>query len=211
MLVDGAQGAGHLPVDVEAIGCDFYALSAHKLGGPSGVGVLFARTPWLERLEPYHWGGGMVASVGDDELALRSGPHRFEAGTPNLEGVLGFAAALGLLREIGMTAIERHGQTLSRALLEGCATLTGVRVLGDAHEHRIPVVSVVLPEHGLDAETVARTIADTGGVLVSAGRHCAHVLHDHARAAATLRISAWIVNDLDDVARCFEALRPLLS
>ncbi|MBI5852535.1 MAG: aminotransferase class V-fold PLP-dependent enzyme [Planctomycetes bacterium] len=211
VLVDGAQGAGHLAVDLEALDCDFYAFSGHKLGAPAGSGVLVARNGWLDRLEPTQWGGGMVATVRDDAIELRDGPHRFEPGTPNVEGVLGLAAALGLLREVGMDAVQAHGRELAAALLDGCRTLPGVRVLGDAASARIPLVSLVLPERGLDAETVARTIADASGILVSAGRHCAHGLHDRCGAAATLRASAWLVNDLDDVARFVAALRPLIA
>ncbi|MCC6782819.1 MAG: aminotransferase class V-fold PLP-dependent enzyme, partial [Planctomycetes bacterium] len=104
-----------------------------------------------------------------------------------------------------------HGRELAAALLDGCRSLPGVRVLGDLDAPRIPLVSLALPPFGLDAETLARTIADTSGVLVSAGRHCAHELHEHCGADATLRISAWLVNDLDDIARCFDALRPLIA
>lgn len=211
VLVDGAQGAGHLPVDLTALDCDFYAFSGHKLGAPGGAGVLVARKGWLERLTPSLWGGGMVARVQREALELRDGPHRFEAGTPNVEGVLGLAAALELLREVGMEELAAHGRELAAALLDGCRSLPGVRVLGDLDAPRIPLVSLALPPFGLDAETLARTIADTSGVLVSAGRHCAHELHEHCGADATLRISAWLVNDLDDIARCFDALRPLIA
>lgn len=213
LLVDGAQAAGHVPVDVRALGCDFYAFSAHKLGGPTGVGVLYAREQWLERMRPWHWGGGMVARVGGDGAQeLKQGPHRFEAGTPNVEGVLGMGAALELLREVGMENVAAHGRELAAALLEACARLPGVRVLGadDPHLPRIPLVALALPPEGLDAETLARTLADASGVLVSAGRHCAHPLHDHTRAEATLRASAWMVNGLDDVERFASALAALV-
>lgn len=210
VLVDGAQGVGHLPVDLGDLGCDFYAFSGHKLGAPAGVGVLVARAGWLERLVPAMWGGGMVSSVQRDGVELRDGPQRLEPGTPNVEGVLGLGAALELLREVGMAAVAEHGQELAAALLEGCRALPGVRVLGDVSAPRIPLVSLALPARGLDAETLARTLADTSAVLVSAGRHCAHELHDHCAVGATLRASAWMCNDLDDIARFVTALRGLL-
>ncbi len=212
-LLDGAQAAGHLPLDVRALGCDFYAFSAHKLGGPTGVGVLYARTPWLEKLAPYHWGGGMVAKVEADDVELKSVPHRFEAGTPNIEGVLGLGAALAFLREVGMERVRAHGEELARALLDGCSRLPGVRVLGAAEPRapRIPLVALELPLEGLDAETIARTIADTSGVIVSAGQHCTHPLHAHVRTSATLRASAWLVNGLDDVERFVSGLRGLIA
>lgn len=211
-LLDGAQAAGHLPLDARTLDCDFYAFSAHKLGGPTGTGVLYARTPWLEKLAPYHWGGGMVAKVEDDALELKSVPHRFEAGTPNVEGILGMGAALGFLREVGMERVKAHGEELARALLEGCASLPGVRILGASEGHaRIPLVALELPEDGLDAETIARTIADTSAVIVSAGQHCTHPLHAFVRTSATLRASAWITTSLDDVERFVSGLRSLVA
>jgi cysteine desulfurase/selenocysteine lyase len=152
----------------------------------------------------------MVAKVADGGMEMRAGPHRFEAGTPNVEGALGMAAAIELLRELGMERVREHGRDLARALLEGCASLPGVRILGASAEDRIPLVALDLPANGLDAETLARTLSDGSGILVSAGRHCAHRLHDSLGAGSTLRASAWIVNDLDDVQRFVEALRDLI-
>ncbi|HZV00441.1 MAG TPA: aminotransferase class V-fold PLP-dependent enzyme, partial [Planctomycetota bacterium] len=211
-LLDGAQAAGHLPLDVRTLGCDFYAFSSHKLGGPTGAGVLYARSPWLEKLEPYHWGGGMVARVDEASLELKSVPHRFEAGTPNVEGVLGTGAALSFLREVGMETVRAHGEELARALLDGCSRLP-VRVLGsDApRAPRIPLVALELPREGLDAETLARTLADTSGLIVSAGQHCTHPLHAHVKTSATLRASAWVFNTTDDVERFVTGLRSLVA
>lgn len=211
LLVDGAQAAGHLPVDVAALGCDFYAFSGHKLGGPTGVGVLYAREAWLERLVPYQWGGGMVARVDLDELELRGTPHRFEAGTPNVEGVLGMGAALELLREVGMEAVEAHGRALATRLLRRCGALPGVRVLGALDTPRAPLVALALPAGGLDAETVARTLSDVHGVMLSAGRHCAHPLHQALGVSATLRASAWLCSDEADIDTFADALAELLS
>lgn len=212
VFVDGAQGAGHLALDVGALGCDFYAFSGHKLGGPSGSGALYARGDWLERLQPQRWGGGMVARVDEHGCELRSGPQRFEAGTPNVEGALGLAAALAFLRRVGMPRVEAHGRELARALLEECARVPGLRLLGpDDAERRIPLVALALPQPGIDAETLARTLSDAFGVLVSAGRHCAHPLHDACGVGATLRASAWLHNDLDDIRRFGAALRGLLA
>ena len=212
LFVDGAQGAGHLALDLRALDCDFYAFSGHKLGGPSGIGALYARGDWLERLEPQRWGGGMVARVGEHGCELRDGPQRFEAGTPNVEGALGLAAALAFLQRVGMARVEAHGRELARALLAECARLPGVRLLGPADaERRIPLVSLALPGTGLDAETLARTLSDSCGVLVSAGRHCAHPLHDACGAEATLRASAWVHNDLEDVERLGAGLRGLVA
>lgn len=211
-FVDGAQAAGHLAVDVRALDCDFYAFSGHKVGGPSGTGALYVRGELLESLEPARVGGGMVARVGSSACEFKPGVQRFEAGTPNIEGALGLAAALRLLAQLGPDEIEQHSRALAAQLLEQCSRVPGVRVLGtqDARE-RIPLVALALPEHGLDAESVARTLSDAFGVLVSAGRHCAHPLHDALGVEATLRASAWICNDSDDVERFASALRGLVA
>lgn len=209
-LVDGAQGAGHLPVDVAGLGCDYYAFSAHKLGGPSGVGALYVRRARLDALAKSTFGGGMVALVDGEGHEVRDGVAGFEPGTPNVEGVLGMAAALEFLRGLGMERIEAHGRTLAAALVDAVTRIPGVRVLGGATE-RIPVVSLALPDSGLDAETVARTLSDSSGILVSAGRHCAHPLHAALGVAASLRASAWIVHDEHDIERFASALRGLLA
>ncbi len=211
-FVDGAQGAGHLSVDVRALGCDFYAFSGHKVGGPSGSGALYVRGDVLDRLEPARVGGGMVARVGSAACEYKTGVQRFEAGTPNIEGALGLAAALRWLAQIGSSAIEQHSRELARQMLEQCSRVPGVRVLGtqDARE-RIPLVALALPARGLDAESVARTLSDAFGVLVSAGRHCAHPLHEALGVDATLRASAWICNDSDDIERFTKALRGLVA
>jgi cysteine desulfurase/selenocysteine lyase len=212
VVVDGAQGAGHVRVDVSELGCDFYAFSGHKLGAPTGVGVLYAKAPWLEMLAPWQWGGGMVARVGETELELRDGPARFEAGTPNVEGVLGLGAALEMLRDVGMDRIEQHGTELAQALSAACADLPGVRVLGLGQPAvpRIPLVALALPDTGLDAESLSRTLSDGSGIMVSAGQHCTHRLHASLETSATLRASAWAFNTTDEVARFAEALRALL-
>jgi cysteine desulfurase/selenocysteine lyase len=148
-----------------------------------------------------------------DALELKSVPHRFEAGTPNVEGVLGMGAALSFLREVGMERIRAHGEKLAGALLDGCKSLPGVRVLGadEPHRPRIPLVTLALPEDCLDAETIARTIADTSGVIVSAGQHCTHPLHARVKTHATLRASAWLSNEPDDVERFVVGLRSLIA
>jgi cysteine desulfurase/selenocysteine lyase len=211
-FVDGAQSAGHLPLDVRALDCDFYAFSGHKVGGPSGSGALYVRGSVLETLAPARVGGGMVARVGLDTCEWKPGTQRFEAGTPNVEGALGLAAALELLARLGGAAIEAHSRALAKQMYERCSRLPGVRVLGASDvEQRIPLVALALPSNGLDAETVARTLSDAYGVLVSAGRHCAHPLHDALGLEATLRASAWIHNDADDIERFVEALAGLLE
>lgn len=211
-FVDGAQSAGHLPIDVRALGCDFFAFSGHKVGGPSGTGALYVRDAVLERLELARVGGGMVARVGAQSCEWKHGVERFEPGTPNIEGALGLAAALELLARLGPESIASHSRALARQMHEQCSRLPGVRVLGSSSlEERIPLVALALPAGGLDAQTVARTLSDAFGVLVSAGRHCTHPLHDALGLDYTLRASAWIHNDSDDVERFVAALRALIA
>lgn len=212
VFVDGAQAAGHVAVDVRELGCDFYAFSGHKLGGPAGIGALFAASGALERLATTRVGGGMVAHVGPQGCEWKSGAQRFEAGTPNVEGALGLAAAVEFLRRLDVAAIEARERELAAQLVEACDSLPGVRLLGPRHANeRIPLVALALPQRGLDAETIARTLSDTFGVLVSAGRHCTHPLHDALGVEATLRASAWIHNDSSDVERFASALRGLIA
>lgn len=211
-FVDGAQAAGHLSIDVRALDCDFYAFSGHKVGGPSGSGALYVRDELLDVLEPSRVGGGMVARVGAQACEFKRGVQRFEAGTPNIEGALGLAAALRLLAGVGPQALEQHTRALAVQMFERCQCLPGVRVLGPQHAaERTALVALALPEVGLDAESIARTLSDTFGVLVSAGRHCAHPLHDALGLEATLRASAWIHNDSDDIERFVDALRGLIA
>lgn len=211
-FVDGAQSAGHVPIDVRALGCDLFAFSGHKVGGPSGSGALYVREAVLEQLEPSRVGGGMVARVGAQACEWKRGVERFEAGTPNIEGALGLAAALQLLARLGPEAIASHSRALARQMHEQCSQLPGVRVLGSrVLDERIPLVALALPPSGLDAQTTARTLSDAFGVLVSAGRHCAHPLHDALGLDDTLRASAWIHNDADDIERFVSALRALIA
>lgn len=211
-FVDGAQSAGHLPIDVRALGCDFFAFSGHKVGGPSGSGALYVREALLDRLAPARVGGGMVARVEATSCEWKHGVERFEAGTPNVEGALGLAAALELLARLGPESIAAHSRELARQMHEQCSRLPGVRVLGsNSPAERIPLVALTLPAGGLDAQTTARTLSDAFGILVSAGRHCAHPLHDALDLGDTLRASAWIHNDSDDVERFVGALRALIA
>lgn len=211
-FVDGAQSAGHVPLDMRRLGCDLFAFSGHKVGGPAGSGALFVREALLDELAPARVGGGMVARVRGGACEWRTGAARFEAGTPNVEGVLGLAAALTWLARLGREDIAAHSALLARQLYEQCASLPGVRVLGSAQlDQRTPLVSLVLPAGGLDAQSVARTLSDAFGVLVSAGQHCTHPLHERLELDATLRASAWVHNDSDDVERFVGALRGLIA
>lgn len=203
LLVDGAQAAGHLPVDVAALGCDFYAFSGHKLGGPTGVGVLYAREAWLERLVPYQWGGGMVARVDLDELELRGTPHRFEAGTPNIAGFAGLGAAVDFLEGVGMEAIHAREAELLAHLTEELDRIEGLRIFGRAPDKAAVVSFAIDGTHSHDLAT----LLDLQGVAVRSGQHCAHPLLQWLGVGTTCRASLAFYNTHEEIEAFVVALR----
>jgi cysteine desulfurase / selenocysteine lyase len=203
VVVDGAQAAPHLRVDVQALGCDFYALSGHKLYGPSGVGVLWGRRELLAAMPPYQVGGGMVEAVFDDDVAYREAPHRFEAGTQNLEGALGLAAAMGYLEALGWESIAAHERALIAHAEEALGAVPGLRLLGRPGV-RVPLFSFELD--GVHAHDVA-TFLDAEGVAVRAGQHCAQPLFARLQVAAACRASFGVYTDRSDIDALAAALR----
>ncbi len=204
VLVDGAQGAPHLPVDVQALGCDFYALSGHKMGGPMGIGALWARRDLLEAMPPYQGGGEMIDVVGPDESTWAEVPHKFEAGTPNVAGAVGMAAAVEFLRDLGAEAVVAHEAELVRYGLDRLGGLKGVRLFGPTvPEDRIAVFSFALD--GVHPHDVA-TILDAEGIAVRAGHHCTQPLMRRLKVPATTRASCYVYNTTDDLDRLAEGL-----
>jgi cysteine desulfurase/selenocysteine lyase len=203
VVVDGAQGTPHLPVDVQALDCDFYAFSGHKMLGPMGSGALVARPALLEAMPPYHGGGEMIARVWDDHATWNQVPHKFEAGTPNVEAAVGLAAAMDYLDGIGRQAVAAHETALARHATARLAELDGVTVYGPAEE-RAGVVSFSLGDiHPHDVATVL----DQDRVCVRAGHHCAQPLMRRLGVAATVRASFYLYNDAADVNALVGALR----
>jgi cysteine desulfurase/selenocysteine lyase len=209
VMVDASQSISHLPIDVRELGCDFLAFSAHKLFGPSGVGVLYARRDRLEALEPWNVGGGMVSYHGETRLELRDAPFRFEAGTPNIEGAIGLEAAIEYVRAIGMEKIAAHSRRLGEIMMRGLRSLPGARVLGASAERRVALCTLTLERPSLSSTNIARLLADSHAILVSSGHHCAHVLHHRLKLDETLRASAHLFNDENDVEKLLRALREL--
>lgn len=204
MVVDGAQSAPHLPVDVEALGCDFFAFSAHKMLGPTGVGVLWGRRGLFETMEPFLGGGDMIALVRQDESTWADVPHKFEAGTPNIADVVAFGAALDYLQDLGMGAVRAHEMALTAYAMEQLSSIEGLTMHGpERADERGGVVSFAMnPAHPHDIAT----IADGHGVAIRAGHHCAQLLMRHLGVAATSRASFSIYNDKDDIEALAEAL-----
>lgn len=195
VVVDGAQSTPHLKVDVQALDCDFYALSGHKMLGPMGSGALVAKPELLEAMPPYHGGGEMISRVWDDHSTYNKIPHKFEAGTPNVEGAVGLAAAVDYLERIGPDRIAEHEQALARATIEKLTGMEGVTVYGP-RGHRAGVVSFTYGD--IHPHDIA-TILDQDGVCIRAGHHCTQPLMRRLNVAATARASFYIYNELEDV------------
>ncbi|HUF34715.1 MAG TPA: cysteine desulfurase [Gemmatimonadales bacterium] len=194
-VVDGAQSVPHLPVDVQALGCDFFACSSHKLFGPTGVGVLYGRAALLERMPPWQGGGSMIATVGLERSTYAPPPARFEAGTPPIAEVIGLGAAIDYMEEIGLAAIGRwEGELLGRAR-EALGDLPGIRLIGSPARQASVVSFVVEGVHPHDVSAVL----DHEGIAVRAGHHCAQPLMERLGLPATVRASFAFYNVMEDV------------
>ena len=204
VLVDGAQAAPHLKVDVQDLGCDFYALSGHKMCGPMGIGVLWARRALLDAMPPYQGGGEMIATVTQECSTYAEVPHKFEAGTPNAAGAVGLTAACDYLDAIGHDALWAHEQELTRYGLEKLSAVEGLTLFGPRNpEERTAVFSFALK--GVHPHDIA-TILDAEGIAVRAGHHCAHPLMQRLGVPATARASLYLYNSPEEVDRLVVAL-----
>jgi len=195
VVVDGAQSTPHLKVDVQALDCDFYALSGHKMLGPMGSGALVAKPELLDAMPPYHGGGEMISRVFDDHSTYNKIPHKFEAGTPNVEAAVGLAAAIDYLETIGLDRIAEHERALAQAAIEQLTQIEGVTVYGP-RGHRAGVVSFTYGD--IHPHDIA-TILDQDGVCIRAGHHCAQPLMRRLNVAATARASFYLYNEAADV------------
>ncbi len=195
VLVDGAQAVAHLPVDVQAIGCDFYAFSGHKLFGPTGIGALYGRLPLLEAMPPYQGGGDMIRSVTFERTTYNDVPHKFEAGTPNIAGAIGLRAAIDYLRRLDFGAVAAHEHDLLAYATERLSGVPGLRIIGTARE-KSAIVSFVLEEvHPHDIGT----ILDHEGVAIRTGHHCCQPLMQRFGVPATARASFALYNTREEV------------
>jgi cysteine desulfurase/selenocysteine lyase len=204
VLVDGAQAVPHRRVDVQELGCDFYAFSGHKMCGPTGSGGLWARRELLESMPPYQGGGEMIRNVGREESTWAEIPHKFEAGTPNIAGAIALGAAVDFLDEVGFDTIAEHERELLAYALERLDDLGGVQVYGptDSSE-RSGVISFTMGDaHPHDIST----ILDSSGIAIRAGHHCAQLVMQHFGISATARASFYLYNSTEDVDRLVEGL-----
>ena len=209
VLVDGAQGAVHMKVDVKDLGADYYAFSGHKMCGPTGIGALWARRDLLDSMEPYQGGGEMIHFVGRDESSWATVPHKFEAGTPNIAGAIGMGAAIDFLSEVGMDAIAEHEQKLLGYALERMNKVDGICIYGpqSPDEHSALISFTLGDAHPHDIST----ILDSEGIAVRAGHHCAQLAMQHFGISATARASIYLYNTESDIDRLIEGLEQVRS
>jgi cysteine desulfurase/selenocysteine lyase len=203
VMVDGAQAAPHLPVDVQALDCEFYAFSAHKMYGPTGIGALYGKRALLDSMPPYQGGGDMIASVTFEKTTYNELPYKFEAGTPNIAGVVGFGAAVDYLSQFDMHAIAAHEHDLLTHATEAVGAIPGVRIIGKAPQ-KAGVLSFVLD--GVHPHDIG-TILDREGVAIRTGQHCAQPVMDRYGVPATARASFAIYNTHDEIDVLARAVR----
>ncbi|MGQ4661219.1 SufS family cysteine desulfurase [Lysobacter sp. F6437] len=201
-VVDGSQAAPHRPLDVAAIGCDFYAITGHKMAGPTGTGVLWARREHLDSMPPFLGGGEMIKQVRFDGTVFNDAPHKFEAGTPNIAGFIGLGTAVDYLSVIGMANIEAREQGLLAYATKRLDQVEGVRIFGRAREKAAVISFLVEGAHAHDLAT----LLDLEGVAVRSGHHCAHPLMQHFGVPATCRASFAFYNTFEEIDAFIAAL-----
>jgi cysteine desulfurase / selenocysteine lyase len=208
ILVDASQSIAHEPVDVQALGCDFLVFSGHKIYGPSGVGVLYAKREHMHQLAPVFVGGNMVKEVHARNHVLNDLPHRFEPGTPNVEGVIGLAAALCYVQRIGYSAIARHESQLVSYAKQELATVPQVTLYGPPRgSASAPLVTFQMKT--LDSGAVAKTLGSRANIIVRSGFHCAQPAHDELGIAPTIRASFGVYNTIADIDAAVGVLKAL--
>ena len=203
MVVDAAQAAPHLAIDVQALDCDFLAFSSHKMCGPSGVGALWGRRELLERMSPFNLGGQMIHKVDLDKTTWNELPYKFEAGTPAIAEAVGFGAAVDYLTEIGLDAIEAHEHELAAYAIERMSDVEGIRIFGPPPERRAGIVSFDL--EGIHPHDVAQVL-DWEGIAVRAGHHCTQPLMKRLGVAATTRASFYLYTIPEEIDRLVDGL-----
>jgi cysteine desulfurase/selenocysteine lyase len=194
-LIDGSQAVPHRPVDIAAIGCDFYALTGHKMLGPTGTGALWARREYLQSMPPFLGGGEMIREVRFEKTTFNDPPHKFEAGTPNIAGVVGLGAAVDYLQTVGMANIEAREQVLLAHATAELERVKGLRIFGTAGEKAAVISFLVEAAHAHDLAT----LLDLEGIAVRSGHHCAHPLMAHFGIPATCRASFAFYNTIDEI------------
>tara|TARA_Y100000590_G_scaffold332295_1_gene377801 strand:+ start:1283 stop:2503 length:1221 start_codon:yes stop_codon:yes gene_type:complete len=195
VLVDGCQSAPHIKIDVKDLDCDFYAISGHKVYGPTGVGILYAKKKWLENLPPYIGGGGMINEVKKDKITYASAPEKYEAGTMATAEVIAFNESIKFMESIGIKNIIEHEKELTNYALEKLKKINSVKIIGNPI-NRAGVISFVIK--GIHPHDIS-TIVDEEGVAIRAGHHCCQILHNRLNLSATARASIGVYNTKEDI------------
>ncbi len=195
VLVDGTQGAPHLKIDIQELDCDFYAISCHKMYGPNGLGILYAKKKWLEELPPYQGGGGMINEVLKDKVSFADTPNKFEAGTMQTAEVVAFSESINFIEELGIKNIQNHENEILQYGIEKLKKNNSVNIIGEPKE-RGSVMSFTIK--GIHPHDIA-TILDEDGVAIRAGHHCCQIFHDKIGVAATARASIGVYNSKEDI------------
>ncbi len=203
VLLDAAQAGAHLPLDVQALDCDFLAFSGHKVMGPTGIGVLYGKENWLEKMPPYRGGGDMIKSVTFEKTIYNDLPHKFEAGTPNIAGAAGLAAALNYVSAIGFEPIIAYENELLRKAVRALAEIPGLRFIGTA-DNKVAVISFVV--EGVHPHDVG-TILDSEGVAIRTGHHCTQPVMERFNVPATSRASFSFYNTGEEILKLAESLQ----
>jgi cysteine desulfurase/selenocysteine lyase len=209
VLLDGAQAVSHMPVDVQALDCDFFTFSGHKLYGPTGIGVLYGKARWLKAMPPYQGGGDMIATVTFAKTTYADLPNKFEAGTPDIAGAVGLGAAIDYVQSIGLGNIAAHEEKLLRHATDRLRQIPGVTILGTASS-KAAVLSFVVSDPPLSALDVG-TRLDLEGIAVRTGHHCCQPVMDRFGIAGTVRASFAMYNTTEDVDRLADALRKIVA
>jgi cysteine desulfurase/selenocysteine lyase len=203
VVVDGAQAVAHMPVDVQAIGCDFYVFSGHKIFGPTGIGVLYGRAALLEAMPPYQGGGDMIRSVTFEHTSYNDVPHKFEAGTPNIAGVVGLDEAIKYVTAIGLPHVAAYERELLAYGTDALSDIPGLRLTGTASQ-KAAILSFVIDDiHPHDIGTVL----DQDGVAIRAGHHCCQPLMARLGVPATARASLAVYNTREEIDSLVTSLR----
>ena len=195
VLIDGAQSAPHMKIDVQQLDCDFYAFSGHKMYGPTGIGVLYGKEEWLEKLPPYQGGGEMIDKVSWEKTTFERLPFKFEAGTPDYVATHGLATAIDYITSLGLDNIKAHEQELTRYCMEQLKTIDGMRIFGEAEQKDAVVSFLVGDIHHLDMGT----LLDRLGIAVRTGHHCAQPLMDRLGISGTVRASFALYNTKEEI------------
>ena len=202
VLIDGTQGAPHSVLDVQDLDCDFYAISCHKMYGPNGLGILYAKKKWVDELPPYQGGGGMISEVKKDKISYAESPTKFEAGTMQTAEVVAFAKSINFIQDLGIKNIEKHESQILEYGLEKLRKDNSVNIIGNP-KNRASIISFTI--NGIHPHDIA-TILDDDGVAIRAGHHCCQILHDKLGIPASARASLGVYNTKNDIDKLNESL-----